>query len=169
MKYYRLNNKINAPLVRLIDEKDEHVGEIKTEKALQIAQEKKLDLVEISPKANPPVAKIMDFGQFKYDLKKKDKKDKKQQKISNVVKGIRITPRISQHDLEMRAKKSNEFLSKGNKVRIEMILRGREKAHFDLAKEKVQNFINLMEGEINIDQPPKRQGNQISAVISPSS
>ncbi len=168
MKYYRLNHKINAPLVRLIDEHDEHLGEVKLEKALQIAREKELDLVEIGPKAEPPVAKIMNFGQFKYNLKKKDKEAKKQQKTGGT-KGVRLTPRISRHDLETRIKKTEEFLAQGNKIKIEMILKGREKAHFDLAREKIQEFINSLTREINIDQSPQRQGNRLIAIISPSS
>lgn len=165
MKYYHVNNKITVPQVRLINEKGEHLDIVETEKALEMAREKELDLVEISPQANPPIAKIMNFSHFKYDLKKKEKQQKKEQKI-NEVKGIRLTPRIGKHDLDFRIKKANEFLEKGNKVKIEMILRGREKAHFSLAQESAQEFIKMLGSEVQVEQSIKRQGNRLTALIS---
>jgi len=166
VKYYRLNNKIIAPKIRLIDGKGNHLGEFVIEKALEMAREQELDLVEISPKANPPVVKIMDFGQFKYELKRKSRQEKKQQKTTDV-KGIRLTPRIGEHDLEIRIKKAKKFLTQGHKIKVEMILKGREKAHFDLAEEKINNFIKLLGEEIKIEQKPKRQGSRLTALISP--
>jgi len=165
VKYYRLNNKIICPKVCLIDEENKHIGDIETEKALALTREKGLDLVEIGPKANPPVAKIINFGQFKYDLKKKDRQQKKQQKSTNL-KGIRLTPRISEHDLMLRAKKAEDFLNKGHKVKIEMILKGREKAHFDLAEQKMNKFVEALGNKIKIDQNSTRQGNSLITIIS---
>ena len=165
MKYYRINNKITAPQVRLINEKGEHLDIIKTEKALEIAREKKLDLVEISPQAKPPVAKILNFNRFKYALKKKEKQQKKERTI-NEVKGIRLTPRIGKHDLNLRIKKACEFINKGNKVKIEMILRGREKAHFPLAQKLTEEFIETLGENIQIEQKIKRQGSRLVALIS---
>lgn len=166
MKYYRLNNKITAPQVCLINEKGEHLGNVDINTAIEMAQKKGLDLVEIGPKANPPVAKILDFGQFKYDSKKKDREQKKQSK-TGLIKGIRLTPRIGKHDLEFRRNKAKSFLAEGYKVKIEMILRGREKAHFDLAEEKLKNFIDFLSEEAKIEQQPKRQGARLTALISP--
>lgn len=166
MKYYRLNNKITAPQVCLITENGEHLGNVDINKALELAQKKGLDLVEIGPRANPPVVKILDFGQFKYDSKKKDREQKKQSK-TDMTKGIRLTPRIGKHDLEFRKDKAKSFLAGGNKVKIEMILKGREKAHFDLAEEKLKEFINFLSEESKIDQQPKRQGSRLTALISP--
>ena len=143
------------------------MGNIETSKALAKAREKGLDLVEVSPKADPPVAKILDFGQFKYDLKKKDRQQKKQQK-SGLTKGIRLTPRIGKHDLELRTNKVEKFISEGYKVKIEMILRGREKAHFDLAEQKIKEFIDSFGEKIKIEQAPKRQGSRLIALIAPS-
>jgi len=165
LKYYRINNKITAPQVRLINEKGEHLDIIKTEKALEIAREKKLDLVEISPQAKPPVAKILNFNRFKYALKKKEKQQKKERTI-NEVKGIRLTPRIGKHDLNLRIKKACEFINKGNKVKIEMILRGREKAHFPLAQKLTEEFIETLGENIQIEQKIKRQGSRLVALIS---
>ncbi len=166
MKYYRLNNKITAPKVCLINEKGEHFGNVDINKALEMAQKKGLDLVEIGPKANPPVVKILDFGQFKYDSKRKDREKKKQSKTS-LTKGIRLTPRIGKHDLEFRRDKAKTFIAEGYKVKIEMILRGREKAHFDLAEEKLREFIDFLKEEAKIEQQPKRQGARLTALISP--
>ncbi|MCD6442110.1 translation initiation factor IF-3 [bacterium] len=165
MKYYRVNNKITAPQVRLINEKGEHLDVIKTEKALEMAREKKLDLVEISPQAKPPVAKILNFSRLKYNLKKKEKQQKKERAI-NEVKGIRLTPRIGKHDLDFRVKRAHEFMDKGNKVKIEMILRGREKAHFPLAQKLTEEFINMLGENIQIEQKIKRQGSRLTVLIS---
>jgi len=165
LKYYRVNNKITAPQVRLINEKGEHLDVIKTEKALEMAREKKLDLVEISPQAKPPVAKILNFSRLKYNLKKKEKQQKKERAI-NEVKGIRLTPRIGKHDLDFRVKRAREFMDKGNKVKIEMILRGREKAHFPLAQKLTEEFISMLGENIQIEQKIKRQGNRLTVLIS---
>jgi translation initiation factor IF-3 len=110
----------------------------------------------------------MDFGQFRYTIKKEERQSKKQKKIG-VVKGVRLTPRIGQHDMEIRVKKTQDFLSQGYKVRIEMILKGREKAHFDLAEEKIKKFINILGEAAQIEQEPKRQGNCLTSIISPLS
>jgi len=165
LKYYRINNKITASKVRLINEKGEHLDIIDTEKALEMAREKELDLVEISPQANPPIAKILNFSHLKYDIKKKEKQQKKERKV-NEVKGIRLTPRIGKHDLDFRIKKACEFMDKGNKIKIEMILRGREKAHFPLAQKLIENFITMLGENIQIEQKIKRQGNRLTALIS---
>jgi len=165
LKYYRVNNKITAPQVRLINEKGEHLDIIDTEKAIEIAREQELDLVEIGPRANPPIAKIQNFSHLKYDLKKKEKQQKKERKI-NEVKGIRLTPRIGKHDLDFRVKKACEFMDKGNKIKIEMILRGREKAHFPLAQKLTEDFIGMLGENIQIEQKIKRQGNRLTVLIS---
>ena len=165
MKYYRVNNKITAPQVRLINENGEHLDIVEIKKALEIARSKELDLVEISPNTNPPIVKILNFSHLKYDLKKKERQQKKEQKI-NEVKGIRLTPRIGKHDLNLRTKKAFEFIEKGNKVKIEMILRGREKAHFPLAQKITEEFIDTLGENIQIEQKIKRQGNRLTVLIS---
>ncbi|MBL7141496.1 translation initiation factor IF-3 [Patescibacteria group bacterium] len=151
----------------MIDENGKHLGTIETTKALEMARAKGLDLVEIDPKVDPPIVKILDFGRFKYELKRKDRQQKKQHKAGGI-KGIRLTPRIGKHDLELRVTKAREFLLEKQKIKIEMVLRGREKAHFDLAEKLVKHFIELLGEEIKIEQPPKRQGSRLIAVISPT-
>jgi len=164
LKYYRLNNRITAPKVRLIGEKGEHLGIVETSSALQLAREKELDLVEIGPKADPPVAKIIDFGQFKYDLKKKGGGQKAKQKAGGI-KGIRLTPRMAQHDLGLRVKRAKEFLKEGKKIKIEMVLRGREKAHFDLARDLINRFITELGQDIKIEQPVQKQGGRLTVIV----
>ncbi|OQB43913.1 MAG: Translation initiation factor IF-3 [Parcubacteria group bacterium ADurb.Bin159] len=164
LKYYRLNNRINTPKVRLIDENGEHLGILDVSEALRLSQERNLDLVEINPKTNPPIAKMMSFAQFKYKLKKQEKKQK--HPASDVIKGIRLSPTISQHDLEVRLAQAKKFLAERKKIKIEMQLKGREKAHFDLALNVFQKFIQSLENAA-VEQPPKRLGAKIIAIVKP--
>ena len=127
-KRFRANEQIRIPQVFLIDENGERLGEIDTRDALERARDIGLDLVEVNPTARPPVAKIMDYGQFKYEQEKKKHKQKVAQKKVDT-KGVRLSVRISKHDLELRIRQGKKFLSQGNKLKIEMVLRGRERAH----------------------------------------
>ena len=108
--------------------------------ALEIAGSNSLDLVEISPKAEPPVCKIMDFGKYQYQKSKEDRQQKSKQKKSDI-KGIRLSIRTDSHDLNFKKVQTEKFLTKGNKVKIEIILKGREKAHADLAKQNLTEFL----------------------------
>jgi len=114
---------------------------ISKDEALNLAKEKGLDLVELVSKASPPVCKMMDFGKFKYDQEREDRAQRAKQKKANDIKGIRTSFREGDHDLNFKIKSAIKFLQAGNKVKIEMILKGREKAHFDLAREKLAKFI----------------------------
>ena len=141
--------------MQVVDETGKNLGTLDTYKAIEIARERGLDLVEIAPTVKPPVCKIIDFGKYKYQQAKKEQQQKaKQKKIE--VKGIRIGLSTSSHDLEYKAKQSGEFLTGGNKVRIEIKLRGREKARQDLAREKLNNFLELIPTEHKIEEEPKR-------------
>lgn len=163
MKYYRLNNQIIAPEVRLLNEEGKNLGIVKTYEAIRMAQEKGLTLVEVDPKASPPVAKIIDFGQFKYETQKRERKNR-----SKIVetKIIRLSLRIGKHDLEYKIKQSLKFLSIGHKVKIEMVLKGREKIHLDLAKKIIQDFIRNLDEGIKIEQPINYQGGRLKVLIS---
>jgi len=134
-----MNERIRAKQVRLIGEEGEQLGVLDLEKALSLAKEKNLDLIQVTEKVDPPVCKIMDHGKFLYALKKKEQKAKHHH--TGELKGIRLTFGISEHDMETRVKQAEKFLKKGDKIRIEMKLRGREKAHGDFAREKIQKFI----------------------------
>lgn len=167
---YPVNEKIRAPEVRVIDEDGQMLGIFKTEKAINMAKEKELDLVAVSPKAQPPVARFLNYGNFKYQQEKAAKKQKSQQRKTEV-KDIRLSPRIGKHDLEFRLKQASKFLKRGDKINIEIILKGRERQHPELAKEIIQDFINTINSqitEIEIEQAPKKQGNKIVAIIFPS-
>ena len=131
------------------------MGVLDTYKAIEMAQERGLDLVEIAPTVKPPVCKITDYGKYKYQQAKKEQQQKAKQKTIEV-KGIRIGLSTSSHDSEYKAKQAGEFLEEGNKVRIEMRLRGREKAHQDLAREKLNDFLKLITIAYKIEEEPKR-------------
>ena len=149
----------------MIDEKGKNVGIVETDKALQMARDKDLDLIEIAPSVRPPVCRIMDYGKYQYQKSKQEKEQRaKQKKIET--KGVRISFRIGQHDLEIKAKQAEKFLAQGHKVKIEMILRGREKGLFNMAKEKLNEFVNLIPLETNLDQEIKRQPRGLSVTIS---
>lgn len=136
------------------------------EKALQLAKERSLDLILITDKANPPVCKLIDYGKFLYQQKKKEKKKK-----SSQVKGIRLRFNISPHDMETRAKQATEFLKEGDRVRIEMLLRGREKALRDYAKEKIDKFLEILKTyiEFEIEQDIKKIPNGFYLIIKKKS
>jgi translation initiation factor IF-3 len=137
----------------VISEKNENIGKLSLEKALQYARERNLDLIEVSANSNPPVCRVMELGKYLYRLKKKERTQRKGAKIGKL-KNIRISLRISQHDLETKAEKTKKFLSKGYKVRIEVFLRGREKAFSNLAKAKLEKMFE----NINADIPLKKEG-----------
>lgn len=149
--------------MQVVDENGKNLGILDTYKALQIAKERGLDLVEIAPTAKPPVCKIIDYGKYKYQQEKKEQKQKAKRKEVEV-KRIRIGFATSLHDLEHKAKQAGEFLAEGNKVRIEIKLRGREKAHLDLAKEKLNDFLKLIPVEHTIEEQPKK--NPIGLVLT---
>lgn len=162
---FKSNEEIQAEEVRLIHGDSAEV--LPTAKALEIAREEGLDLIEISPKANPPVCKIMDYGSFKYQKEKEAKKQRAAQKEVET-KGIRLTFRIGDNDKEVRRKQAAKFLEKGHKVRIEMVLRGREKAHKPLAAEKVEEFVESLRADFNIrvDAPLKSGGRGMQMIIA---
>lgn len=163
---YRANDHIRVPSVRVIDDQGVDLGAMPTRKAIDLALERELDLVEVAPKAEPPVCRIMDFGQFKYQ-KEKEERAKKSHARKVEVKGIRLSVRIGEQDLQTRLDKAKEFFEDGQKIKIEIILRGREKAHGDLAEKRVNDFIAMLQPlyELYIEQPVKRQGGNVSAII----
>lgn len=153
--------------VRLIDETGEQVGVIETNKALAMAREKDLDLVEISPNARPPVCKIIDWGKFQYQQSKKQQQAKGKQKKTEI-KGVRVRPSTGENDLVFKANQAKKFLEKGNKVKVEIILRGREKAFAEQSKEKLEAFIDKIDFPYKIEQDAKRQFNGFNVIIAPN-
>jgi len=161
-----INERIRAKEVRLIDQQGKQLGVLALEKALQIAKERSLDLIKVTEKVEPPVCKIMDYGKYLYQQKKKEK-ESKHHKMGEL-KGIRLTFGISTHDLETRAKQALKFLEKGNKIRIEMKLRGREKAHQEVAREKIQKFLEILQQSfpVKIERGLKRQPRGLTMIVA---
>lgn len=162
---YKMNSQITAPKVRLIDENGKMVGEVSLADALKQAQSAELDLVEISPKAEPPVAKILDFHQFKYQKEKEIQKAKAKQKKQEI-KGIRLSFRIGEHDKEFRLNQAAKFLDDGHKLKLELQLRGREHSRKDLAAQVIEQFVDALSERYNItvEQPVQKQGGKLSLI-----
>ena len=169
VKTFRSNNMIKAWEVFLIDENGEQVGKTDTKKALAMASEIGLDLVEVNPTAKPPVAKIMDFGQYKYEQDKAIHKQKQQQ-LKVETKAIRLSVRISIHDFNFRLAQAIKFLSKGNKLKIELLLKGRERQYPSKAVETINNFVSSLEKSENIniekEQDLTRQGGRFTMILT---
>ncbi len=146
---------------------DESLGVMSTSEAISLANERGVDLVEISPKAEPPVCKLIDYGKMLYSLKKKEHQMKKATKAREL-KGIRLTFKIDVGDLERQRKTAEKFLQEGHPVRVVMKLRGREKAHTDLAIEKLNKFLESLSESGSVDQPPRGSGFQIIAMLKPN-
>ncbi len=140
---YRINKEITARELRVIDEEGEGLGILKTEEALRLAGGKGLDLIEVAPHAKPPVARIISFDKFRYQREKEEKKQRRGEKQKEL-KQIRITPRAALNDLQIKAKKTDEFLSEGHKVELNLFLRGREKANKSWGLEKLNDFLKLI-------------------------
>ncbi len=164
---YRLNNKINASEVRLLDSESNNIGVFSIHEAINMAMEQEKDLVEVNPKADPPVCKIIDFSHFKYQ-KEKEVRKQKQQAHETETKGIRLSVRISEHDMEVRLNQAEKFLSRGDKVKLELTLRGRENAKPMIAFAVINKFSKLLgeKIEIRLEQLPTKQGNKITAIIA---
>ncbi len=144
-----------ADSARIIDEDGKQLGILPVPEAISIAKEKILDLVEIAPKANPPVCKIMDFGKYQYQKSKEERQNKSKQKKSDM-KSVRISVRTDDHDLIFKKDQTEKFLGKGHKVKVEIMLRGREKARADLAKNNLLEFIKSISIPYKIEQEIKK-------------
>jgi len=164
---FQVNDQIRVPELKIIDENGTNLGILSTREAAILAEERGFDLVVVNPTITPPVAKFLNYGQFKYEKEKELKKQKSALKQVDT-KGIRLTPRIGTHDLEMRQKQALEFLEDGNKLKIEVVMRGRERQHKELAFALLNNFINFLKQsfEIRIEQPPAAQGGRINAILA---
>jgi len=163
---YRVNEKIRAKEVRLIGPDGKQIGIVPLSEALRIAEDYGLDLVEVAPNANPPVCKIMDFGEFLYQEAKKAKEAKKKQATVEV-KEIKLSPKTDKHDLEVKIKHILRFLEEKNKVRIRVIFKGREIAHPELADRVFSAIFQAIEGKGVVESPPKLEGRQMVALLSP--
>ena len=162
----RTNEKIRATQVRVINSDGQNLGTLSTQEAINIAKQKGLDLIEISPNANPPVCKIIDIGKYKYDLQKKANKAKKKQKIVNL-KEIKLRPVTEIHDYNFKIKNAQKFLSKGDKVKFTVLFKGREMQHTHLGHELMQRIINDTNDLGKVEVQPKFEGRQIIMIVQP--
>ncbi|MCR5437506.1 MAG: translation initiation factor IF-3 [Treponema sp.] len=164
-KGQRINQNIRVREVRLIDDEGNQLGVVATADALKMADEKELDLVEVSPNANPPVCKIMDYGKYRFEQEKKLRDSKKNQKVLKL-KEIRMQPKIGTGDLDTKAKHIQEFLNEGDKVKITIRFRGRELAHTDLGFGVMDEVLKRLTSAYNIDKPAAMDGRNMSMTIS---
>jgi len=162
----RANERIRATQVQVINNDGKNLGTLSTQEAINIAKQKGLDLIEISPNANPPVCKIIDIGKYKYDLQKKANKAKKKQKIINL-KEIKLRPVTEIHDYNFKIKNAQKFLTKGDKVKFTVQFRGREMQHTDLGHQLMKRIINDITNLGKIEVNPKFEGRQMVMIIQP--
>lgn len=164
---FRKNFEIDVPQVMVLDETGKPLGTMTTQQAVGLAQERGLDLVEINPKSEPPVTKLVSFSEFKYQKEKAARKQKAHSHTSEI-KGIRLSIRIGEHDLATKKGQAEKFLDRGDKVKVELILRGRENGKQDLANDIIRDFVKQM-GEIvpiRLEQDIQRQGHKMTAIIA---
>ena len=160
-----LNDEIREAEVRLISEEGEQLGVMSSEQALQIAEERELDLVLISPQAKPPVCRIMDYGKYRFEQTKKEKEARKNQRIIEV-KEIRLSPNIDDNDLNTKVNNARKFLEKGNKVKVTLRFRGREMAHMTQTKYILDDFAEKLGDIAVVDKPAKVEGRTIVIFLS---
>ena len=160
-----INEQIRADKVRLIGVHGEQLGIMSVPEALQIAREAELDLVNVSPNANPPVCKIIDYGKFRYEMARKEKEARKKQKTVEV-KEIRMSPNIDTNDLNTKLNAARKFLAKGNKVKITLRFRGREMTHIKETRHVLDDFAESLSDIAVIEKPGKQEGRNLSIVLS---
>jgi len=152
----------------LIDDQGKMLGIMKIEEAMALAKEREVDLVEVSPTAKPPVVKLLDYDKYRYQQEKAAQEARK--KVKKVmVKGIRLSVRIGDHDLVFKAKKTSEFLAEGHKIKVDVVMRGREQAHPELAFNLMKRFQETITTPFVKETGPSRMGGTISIIIAPSS
>lgn len=163
----KINGEIRAPKVRVVKEDGEQLGVLSIREALEKAEQLGKDLVEIAPNATPPVCKIIDFGKFRYQQTKKDKESKKSQHQVKV-KEVKLRPNTDVHDLNTKVNHAKDFLSKGNKVKVICMFRGRQMLHIDLGTKLLENFASQLEDISTVEMPSKLLGKNMTMVLAPA-
>lgn len=164
-KFYRINQRINAPQIRVLDTDGKQIGVLTRIEALNLAQSQELDLVEIAPMAKPPVAKIVNFKKFLYQQEKKKKEEKRKAKISET-KEIRLGPFMSDNDLQVRIKRGREFIENGDKLRLVVKFKGRQITRPEFGRKVLNSFIEALSDISKVDREPHFEGRQMIAVLS---
>ncbi|MBQ0003528.1 MAG: translation initiation factor IF-3 [Treponema sp.] len=161
----RINEQIRVREVRLIDNEGNQKGIVPISEALKLAKESELDLVEVAPTANPPVCKILDFGKYRFEMEKKLRDSKKNQKVLKI-KEIRMQPKIGSGDLDTKAKHVQEFLDEGDKVKVTIRFRGRELAHTELGYDVLNEVTKRLTSAYVIEKPAAMEGKFMSMTLS---
>jgi translation initiation factor IF-3 len=162
----RVNYRIRVPEVRVIAADGTQLGIMTSQDAIRMAQEQTLDLVEVNPKADPPVCKIMDFGKYKYEEKKRANEARKKQNVVEI-KEVKVRPKTDEHDLDTKIRHIRRFLEEGNKAKITVRFRGREITHPEKGREVLDDIIKALEGLINIEGNPALEGKAMTMLIAP--
>ncbi|NPA49664.1 MAG: translation initiation factor IF-3 [Thermodesulfobacteria bacterium] len=165
-KKFRVNERIRAPKVRVVDSDGKQLGILSRHEALRLAQDQGLDLVEVAPQADPPVCRIMDYGQFLYQQAKKAKEARKKQTIVEV-KEIKVRPKTDVHDLETKIRHIKRFLKDKNKVKVRVFFRGREITKPELGMEVLKKILSAVEEEAQVEMKPRMEGRQMIMVLAP--
>ncbi|HFE53030.1 MAG TPA: translation initiation factor IF-3 [Bacteroidetes bacterium] len=161
-----MNEAIRAPVVRLIDADGTQLGIVDRQKALSIARERGLDLVEVAPNASPPVCRVMDYGKYRYEQSKKERTSRKKQHTI-VVKEIRLSPRTELHDIETKCRHAREFLEQGNKVKVTVRFRGREMTKQAFGAQVMQKVKELLQDVSKVEKGPEMEGYSMVMVLAP--
>jgi translation initiation factor IF-3 len=162
----RINQQIRIRQIRVIDDDGSQLGVLETADALALAIQKGLDLVEIAPTQRPPVCRIMDFGKYKYEVKKKEQASRKKQHQQQL-KELRVSQRIGAHDLAVRVKQARDFFVEGDKVEVVCRMRGREQSHPEIAVKVMMNVVEQLKDVCKIERPPRVEGNRMVMLLTP--
>jgi translation initiation factor IF-3 len=162
----RVNREIRAPEVRVIDEDGTMLGVFPPIEALRMAEAKGLDLIEIAPTAKPPTCKIMDYGKYKYELKKKEHQARKNQTVITI-KEVQLRPRTDQHDLDVKMRHARRFLMEGDKVKVNLRFYGREMAHQEVGMNLLKRVVASLQDIALVEVPPKMEGRQLFVLLAP--
>ena len=162
----RINEEIRIREVRVTSATGEQLGIMATRDALRMAEEQHLDLVEVAPKAKPPVCRIMDYGKFRYEQQKREKEARKKQKIITV-KEVKLRPNIEQHDFEVKLKNALRFVQEGNKVKVTIMFRGRELSHPELGKDVLNRVAEQLKELVSVERGAKLEGKNMTMILAP--
>lgn len=165
---HRVNERINAPEVRVIDPDGKQLGILPTREALRLARERGVDLVEVAPQAEPPVCRLLDYGKFVYEQTKKEREARKKQKVTEV-KEVRFRPKTDTHDVDFKVRRIRKFLQEGAKVKVRVHFRGREITYPELGRELLEHIIELIGDDATVEQKPRMEGPNMFMMLAPES
>ncbi len=167
VKSLRVNQRIKAKEVRLVGEKGEQLGIMPLFQAFEVAKKSNLDLVEVAPTAVPPVCRLLDYGKFKYQQTKKEREQRRSQKIA-LLREVRLRPKIGDHDFEAKVRTAKKLLAGGDKVKITIWFRGREITHPELGWKLLQRTVEVLKQESVIDRQPSMEGKRMNIILAPA-